>query len=222
MSSYVQSASASPGGSSKAFAGDNTAGNMLVASFCAFSGTLPSAVTDSQGNTWVLVSGSVTAAAAINIFVAFNCAAGANTVSYTGLAGAGGGDAAMIAEYAAPAAGTGFNLFAMAGGIGQNFPDTGHGYTVGATASVVIMAAYDKSTSHAWTGVNSTVREDQHPLALGSMALADGDNSTVTGGTQFAISGGGVNTVGVNIIVFAAGGGGGGSTAANPLGGYIG
>ncbi len=218
MSSYVQSVS-QKAVTPLAYLSNNGDGNLLVATFGQFNGTLPTAVADTQLNTWVLASTSNGSNAGSSMWIVIGCKPGANTVTPTGFAGTAGGPSMALAEYAAPATGS-FNLFAMAGGVGQNFPGA-NGLAQGITATLVIISAYDKSTSHSWTGVGVTVRESTMESGGQSFVFGDSDQATLSLGTSLGFSGGGANTVAVNMLIFAQGGGGGGGLAANPLGGFV-
>jgi hypothetical protein len=94
---FIQGASgvsgANPGTYSLAFPAANGAGNCLIVDvalregFAGSSGTIT--VTDTQGNTYSQVESGELAGCAGIAFVAFNCAAGSNTVTVHGAGGAG-------------------------------------------------------------------------------------------------------------------------------------
>jgi hypothetical protein len=172
---FVQSKSQS-GNSALAFTSNNTAGNII---YVFVSTTAVTAMTDTNANTYQKLDQLNGGGPQIQIWVALNIAAGANSVTATGLAASGSGSSIAIAEYSHPAS---FNLVA-----GLIFTDT-VAPTSAAAETLSVMGIYDFHSSHAWTGTNLTIRETTTESGGQTLAMGDNVSATVPLGTAFTFN----------------------------------
>lgn len=177
---YRQSASQS-GDAALAFPSNNVAGNMIVV---AVSQTV-SAVSDTQSNTYSLVSAQSIGSPRLQIWVALGIKAGANSVTATGLAVAGAYSSIAIIEYTVPSS------FAVAGTPGSTgTPNNGSATLYKSSAeTLLVIAAYDFHSSHAWTGTNLTVRQTTTETGGQTMSIGDFDTATSTLATISTLNG---------------------------------
>src|SRR5579859_2735060 len=100
-------ATASASTVAKAFASNNTAGNLLVA-FCSEFNVATITISDTQGNVWVgpIHAGGVASTSRADLFYCLSCKAGANTVT---IANAGTSCALALTEYSSPTGATAFD-----------------------------------------------------------------------------------------------------------------
>src|SRR5271157_4120207 len=181
---YRQSASQS-GNTALAFPSNNVAANMIVV---ATSNISVSAVNDTQGNIYTLLSSQNHLSAQLQIWCALNIKSGANSVTATGLAASGAGSSIAIIEYTVPAS------FASVAASGDNLnsgtPNNGSGTFYQSPSEVLlIIAAYDFHSSHAWTGTNLTIRQTTTEGGGQSLSIGDFDTASSTFATISTLNG---------------------------------
>jgi len=184
---YLQSASQS-GNTALAFPSSNIAGNMIVV---ANSGSSVTAVNDTQGNSYNLVT---IFGAHVQIWVALNINAGANSVTATGLNSGYGGSSIAIIEYTVPSS---------FGFVGINGPSA---RCQSSNETLLIIATYDPVSSHSWTGTNLTVRETTTEAGGQTLGVGDFYSATRTIATISNLDSGVLG--GCCLLNFIAGGGG--------------
>lgn len=198
---YLQSASQS-GNVALAFPSVNVAGNMIVV---ATSNTSVTAVNDTQGNLYNIASNAYFGSSQIQMWVALNIKAGANSVTATGLAGSGANSSIAIIEYTAP---TSFQLISTSSKLLYETASQSPSETL------LIIASYDYHSSHSWTGTNLTIRETTTEGGGQTLGIGDFYTATSTITTSSAINGcsdsGGCPTATLSNIQM---GGGGSSTS---------
>jgi hypothetical protein len=192
---YLQSASQS-GNTALAFPSSNIAGNIIVV---AVGNNGVTAVNDTQGNSYNLVVNTSQGSNVIQIWVALNINAGANSVTATGLTGSGYGSSIAIIEYTVPSS------FIFTGGNSGN-----HGTIPryqSSNETLLIIAAYDSGNSHSWTGTNLTVRQTTTEAGGQTLGIGDFDTATSTTATTSTLDGSG-GCVTCSLLIFIASGGG--------------
>lgn len=198
---YVQSASKS-GNTALAFPSNNTAGNMIVVMV---SSSTVSAVTDTRGNSYALFGGpNVNSNVQIAVFAAINIAAGANSVTATGLNAGGANSSIAILEYTMPSS------FYILGGSNASNPSALK-TVAGLSETLIVFGSYDYHSAHSWTGTNLTVRQITTETGSETLGVGDGDATTVTLGTAFTLVGCTLTPTCSNayVVAFASGGGSG-------------
>lgn len=230
--SHVQSASAISA-NSLAFTSNNTSGNIIVAMVASFHQTLATAVTDTNGNTYVKVADAGTVLNGyFQVWVATGITGGANTLSFTTMITT--DTNIIIAEYGVP---TDFHLGVSplyskvysSGAMDFSFPDNVIGAPVLPSEIMLICFAYNWSNFRSWTISNGTVRQTTHEADGATTALGDYSvvsPSGVVTTTLTATGGSGEDYVGacLQLFIFPSGGGGGGGTffACDMSGGFSG
>src|SRR5216684_1451788 len=208
---FVQSKSQSVN-TALAFTSNNTAGNMII--FWCSSNSV-TAVTDTRGNTYVKLAGSTagstiqSARTETSIFAAFNIAAGANSVTPTGMAANGSFANMAIAEYVVF---TSLNV-----GAGLNDTTAMSIGQIGASETLIVLGAQDFHSNHGWTGTNITVREQMHDSNGSCAGYGDTVASTVAAGTAHSLDSCSQtdSCLSSGATFFQAGGGGGGAGPAS-------
>lgn len=204
---YRQSASQS-GNTALAFSSNNVAGNMIVVATSKFS---VSAVTDTQSNSYNLVSAQVNGNPQLQVWVALNIKAGANSVTATGLNPSGANSSIAIIEYTVPAS---FAFGASNGGPGtpNNGSNTLH---QSPSETLLVIASFDFATSHTWTGTNLTIRETVQEGGGQTLAIGDFDALTSTTATISTLGGCTGQCLSAALLNFQTTGGGAGTPAAS-------
>jgi hypothetical protein len=195
---YLQSASHS-GNAALAFPSANVAGNMIVV---ATSSTSVTAMNDTQSNSYNLVAYINAGAASIQIWVALNINAGANSVTATGLAWDHAGSSIAIIEYTAPSSFT-FVGSAIGGAGAINGSNSRY---QSSSETLLIISTYDYDTGHSWTGTNLTVRETTAEAGGSTLGIGDFDTTTSTIATISTLNGGGAGTASCSLLSFIMGG----------------
>jgi|ERR1035437_1939454 hypothetical protein len=198
---YLQSASQS-GNAALAFPSANVAGNMIVV---ATSNVNVTAVNDTQSNSYNLVAlGGSSGGAQIQIWIALNINAGANSVTATGLAGGGNGSSIAIIEYTTTSSVMSAGA-AIGGSGGINGPNSRY-QSSGET--LLIIATHDYANAHSWTGTNLTVRETTAEGGGQTLGIGDFYSAASMTPTVSTLNGGTGNSVTGNLLNFVMGGGG--------------
>ena len=196
---YLQSASQS-GNAALAFPSANVAGNMIVV---ATSNTSVTAVNDTQGNSYNLVASGSDGSSSIQIWIALNINAGANSVTATGLLASGSGSSIAIIEYTAPSSFT----FAGSAIKGTGAINGTNSRYQSSSETLLIIATYDYGGAHSWGGTNLTVRETTVEIGTQTLGIGDFDTATSTTATVSTLNGGGAYTVSGSLLNFIASGG---------------
>lgn len=170
---YRQSASQS-GNVPLAFPSNNVAGNMIVV---ATSNTAVSAVNDTAGNIYSLLSTQTSGPIQLQLWVAQNINSGANNVTATGLNASGSNSSIAIIEYTVPAT---YGVAAANGGFTINPVNGSNTQYMSPGETLLIIATYDFHSSHSWTGTNLTVRETTAEGGGQTMGIGDFDAATST------------------------------------------
>jgi hypothetical protein len=155
---FVQATACTPNTTSQAFTSHNTAGNILIV-IAWYGGDAP---TDTQGNTYTLVQAGWSWAETA-IYAAFNCAAGANTVTSVGCM------AVIAMEYSSAAATCYICPGHVAAGPGDdnqiitsidsgNGPSGGGSNFTSADEVMVIFAGFSTDADGTWTIPAGTIR----------------------------------------------------------------
>jgi hypothetical protein len=158
------------------------------------------AVNDTQSNSYNLVTAKLVGAASIQIWVALNINAGANSVTATGLAGDHGGSSIAIIEYTAPSSFT-FVGSAIGGAGAINGSNSRY---QSSSETLIVIATYDYDTGHSWTGTNLTVRETTAEAGGSTLGIGDFDTATSTTATISTLNGGGNGTASCSLLNFIA------------------
>jgi hypothetical protein len=197
---YLQSASQS-GNAALAFPSSNTAGNMIVVATSNISVT---AVNDTQGNSYNLITAISPSAAQAQIWVALSINAGANSVTATGLGGGGSGSSIAIIEYAVPSS------FVFAGGnsSGPGGINGSNSRYQSSNETLLIITTHDWGSAHSWTGTNLTVRETTVEAGGETLGIGDFNTATSTTSTISTLNGGGGASCSCSLLIIQAGGGG--------------
>src|ERR1035437_6733066 len=200
---YLQSASQS-GNTALAFPSSNIAGNLIVVATSNFS---VSAISDTQGNSYGLVAATSDGSSGgpqVQIWIALNINAGANSVTATGLNSGGNGSSIAIIEYTAPSS------FASAGAAcaGAGMVNGSNGYYQSPSETLLIIATHDWSSSHSWTGTSLTVRETTAEGGGQTLGIGDFYSATSTTSAVSTLNGGGGSTRTASLLNFIVGGGG--------------
>jgi hypothetical protein len=200
---YLQSASQS-GNTALAFPSSNIAGNLIVVATSNFS---VSAISDTQGNSYGLVAATSDGSSGgpqVQIWIALNINAGANSVTATGLNGGGNGSSIAIIEYTAPSS------FASTGTAnpGAGMVNGSNGYYQSSSEALLIIATHDFSSAHSWTGTNLTVRETTAEGGGQTLGIGDFYSATSTTSAVSTLNGGGGSTRTASLLNFIVGGGG--------------
>lgn len=194
---YLQSASQS-GNAALAFPSANVAGNMIVV---ATSNVSVSAVNDTQSNSYNLVSSESTGSNQIQIWVAVSIKSGANSVTATGLASGSQHSSIAIIEYTVPSS----FIFTGIGAAAGTPPNGSNSYYQSSSETLLIIAAYDYSTAHSWTGTNLTVRETTAEAGGQTMSIGDFDTVSSTTATISTLNSG---QIAAGLLIIQAGGSG--------------
>jgi hypothetical protein len=162
------------------------------------------AVNDTQGNSYNLVTAIHAGAPSIQIWVALSINAGANSVTATGLNANSGGSSIAIIEYTTPSSFmfTGGNSGGPGGINGSN------SRYQSSSETLLVIATYDYDTGHSWTGTNLAVRETTAEAGGSTLGIGDFDTATSTTATISTLNGGGSGSASCSLINFIAGGGG--------------
>ena len=195
---YLQSASQS-GNAALAFPSSNTAGNMIVVATSNISVT---AVNDTQGNSYNLITAISSGPAQTQIWVALSINAGANSVTATGLNGSGSGSSIAIIEYAVPSS------FVFAGGnsSGPSGINGSNSRYQSSNEKLLIITTHDWGSAHSWTGTNLTVRETTAEAGGETLGIGDFNTATSTTSTISTLNGGGTASCSCSLINFIMGG----------------
>jgi hypothetical protein len=191
---YLQSASQS-GNAALAFPSSNTAGNMIVVATSNISVT---AVNDTQGNSYNLITAISSGPAQTQIWVALSINAGANSVTATGLNGSGSGSSIAIIEYAVPSS------FVFAGGnsSGPSGINGSNSRYQSSNETLLIITTHDWGSAHSWTGTNLTVRETTAEAGGETLGIGDFNTATSTTSTISTLNGGGTASCSCSLINF--------------------
>jgi hypothetical protein len=191
---YLQSASQS-GNAALAFPSSNTAGNMIVVATSNISVT---AVNDTQGNSYNLITAISSGPAQTQIWVALSINAGANSVTATGLNGSGSGSSIAIIEYAVPSS------FVFAGGnsSGPSGINGSNSRYQSSNETLLIITTHDWGSAHSWTGTNLTVRETTAEAWGETLGIGDFNTATSTTSTISTLNGGGGASCSCSLINF--------------------
>ena len=191
---YLQSASQS-GNAALAFPSSNTAGNMIVVATSNISVT---AVNDTQGNSYNLITAISSGPAQTQIWVALSINAGANSVTATGLNGSGSGSSIAIIEYAVPSS------FVFAGGnsSGPSGINGSNSRYQSSNETLLIITTHDWGSAHSWTGTNLTVRETTAEAGGETLGIGDFNTATSTTSTISTLNGGGGASCSCSLINF--------------------
>lgn len=196
---YVQSKSQT-GNTALAFTSNNTAGNLIVVMM---SHGAVTAVTDTQNNTYFKATNVNRTA----VWYALNIAAGANSVTATGLNSSGAESSIAILEYTVPAS---YSVIGGASIVVANTAAMAKFQTV--VETLLVFSAYDGANNHSWTGTGLTVREVVNEGGGQGFAVGDTEVASVATSSTFSLktcqSSGGCNTA----FVIATAPGGGAST----------
>ena len=191
---YLQSASQS-GNSALAFPSANVAGNMIVVATSNISVT---AVNDTQSNSYNLVAAKDNGSPQLQIWVALNIKAGANSVTATGLSSGGGNSSIAIIEYTVPSS---FS-FAGSANISAGMVNGSNGYYQSSSETLLVIASYDYGSAHSWAGTNLTVRETTTEGGGQTLGIGDFDTATSTPATISTLNGGGTASCSCSLINF--------------------
>src|SRR5674476_222230 len=196
---YLQSASKS-GNTALAFPSNNTAGNVIVV---ATSNNSVTAINDTQGNSYNKVANNLYGSSQIQMWLAVNINAGANSVTATGLNASGAFSSIAIIEYTTPSSLT------FASGIGGSAAVNGMtGRYQSSGETLLVIASYDWGSAHSWTGTNLTVRQTVTEGGGQTLGIGDFDTTTSTTATVSTLNGGsGGATATVGLLIFQVGGG---------------
>ncbi len=195
---YLQSASQS-GNAALAFPSNNTAGNMIVVATSNISVT---AVNDTQGNSYSLVSSAASGSPQLQMWVALSIKAGANSVTATGLNVGGSNSSIAIIEYTVPSS----FAFACSANIYAGMTNGSNGKYQSSGETLLVIASYDYSSAHSWTGTNLTVRETTTEGGGQTLGIGDFDITTSTTSTVSYLNGGSGSSITGSLINFIAGG----------------
>lgn len=214
---FIQSASAISTGS-LAFASNNTAGSMIVAVWAQFNNSLPTAISDTQGNTYTSFIYTEQTGAKYQVWIARAIAAGANTVSFTG--GSTSNNDIILVEYGVPSdfliVKNGVLPTNNTSSVTASFPEVLVGSPTLPAEVMIIVSLYDYGNFRTWSMTNGTVREQTHESDGATLMLGDYDMVSPTGivSTVVTNANSGDPWLGVVIaLVDLSGGGGGGGSA---------
>jgi hypothetical protein len=196
---YLQSASQS-GNTALAFPSANVAGNIIVVATSNLSVT---SVNDTQGNSYNLVAAKDNGSPQLQIWVALNIKVGANSVTATGLSSGGPNSSIAIIEYTVPSS---FS-FAVFASYGAGMTNGSNGRYKSSSETLLIIATYDYTSAHSWTGTNLTVRETTTEGGGQTLGIGDFDTATSTTATVSTLNGGSSSSITGSLINFISGGG---------------
>jgi hypothetical protein len=138
------------------------------------------AVNDTQGNTYTNTASVANSNRQIQMWIAQNIKAGANSVTATGLSAGGANSSIAIIEYTAPSS---FQFCYSLSMQSLSFASQSSNETL------AVIATYDYHSSHSWTGTNLTVRETTSEGGGQTLGIGDFYSATSTITTSSAING---------------------------------
>lgn len=202
---FIQSIS-STGVASLAFSSNVTAGSLIVVHLAGVD-SVTSTVTDNLGNSYSRVLNLGTSYA-YSMWIAFGAAAGATTISASGMGGSANSNIA-ICEYSLVST---YNWNAMmTNNINLGGSDVPIPLFTTPTQTLVIMGLYDFASFHSWSATNLTVRETTHEPDSATLGCADGIFTDITTATSAMMSGATSSFVaGCTLALYATPSGGGG------------
>jgi hypothetical protein len=213
---YIQSAKGTST-TALAFGATNTAGHMIVVAEAGFQTSITTAVSDSQGNSYSLITKGLTSWH-INVFLATNIVGGTNTITCSG-ASATNNDI-IIAEYAAPVKFLVDGAYITSNGLQIGTATIKYLIANEGTAALpsevlIIPIVYDASGDHSpYTISGGTVRQSTHEADNAALWLGDFDTVSPSGVITSTASAGGATWQngfqGIVCYVPSTGGGGGG------------
>lgn len=165
-----------------AFTSNVTAASMLVVHLGGSQANLAVVVvTDSQSNSYTQVASWTQGnpSYGYSMWIAFGAAAGATTVTATGLSST---SSIAVSEYTVVASYSWFTGL-IGGSPGSITP------FVNGNSTLIVMGINDFHSAPTWVGVNLTVREQTNG-ALADLVCADGVFASITTSTSAAITGG--------------------------------
>jgi hypothetical protein len=174
-----------------AFTAANTSGNCIVAIANGYTTSVPSAVSDSVGNTYSLICEyGIGGTGAISVYVAPNIGAGTATLTFTGFSQ--GNSGLFCLEYNVPSAYT-VGQFSSNGPAAITTstlvqPVIVAGTSVLPSELMMIYTYMDGVEAHAWTVSTGTKRADFNPGDSTALLIADADFVSPTGTSTVLVS----------------------------------